>query len=35
MVIAHGRTSMRTVVNALELMPRDKFLGFILNRERG
>jgi len=35
MVIAHGRTSMKVVSNALELIPKDKFLGFILNRDSG
>jgi len=35
MVIAHGRTSMKVVSNALELIPKDKFLGFILTRDSG
>ena len=33
MVIDYGKTSMKAVSKAVELLPRDKLLGFVLNRE--
>lgn len=33
MVIEHGKTSQKDVSKALELIPKEKFLGFILNRD--
>lgn len=34
MVVEQGRTSMRDVNKALELLPQDKFLGFVMNRQK-
>ena len=34
MVVAEGRTSIHDVKKALELIPPDKFLGFVLNRQK-
>lgn len=33
MVIEHGKTPMKAVSKVMELIPRDKFLGFVLNRD--
>ena len=33
MVIEEGRTSMKDIKKALEMLPREKFLGFVLNRQ--
>ena len=35
MVVEEGRSSMKDVKKALEMLPRDKFLGFVLNRQTG
>jgi len=35
MVVEEGRTSMRDVKKALEMLPQEKFLGFVLNRQTG
>lgn len=34
MVVAEGHTSIHDVKKALELLPKDKFLGFVLNRQK-
>ena len=34
MVVAEGSTSIHDVKRALELLPKDKFLGFVLNRQK-
>jgi non-specific protein-tyrosine kinase len=34
MVVEQGRTSMRDVNKALEVLPQEKFLGFVMNREK-
>lgn len=34
MVVAEGRTSIHDVKKALELLPRENFLGFVLNRQK-
>ena len=34
MVVAEGRTGMREVKKALAMLPADKFLGFIINRQK-
>jgi non-specific protein-tyrosine kinase len=34
MVIEQGRTSMRDVQKAVEMIPREKFLGFVMNRQK-
>ena len=34
MVVAEGQTSMHDVKKALQLLPRDKILGFVLNRQK-
>jgi non-specific protein-tyrosine kinase len=34
MVVAEGQTSIHDVEKALELLPREKFLGFVLNRQK-
>jgi non-specific protein-tyrosine kinase len=34
MVIEQGRTSMRDVQKAVEMIPREKFIGFIMNRQK-
>jgi protein-tyrosine kinase len=33
MVVEEGRSSMKDVQKALEMLPREKFLGFVLNRQ--
>jgi len=33
MVVQAGKTSIHDVKNALELIPKEKFLGFVLNRQ--
>jgi len=35
MVVAEGKSSMRSVQKALEALPKDKFLGFVMNRQKG
>jgi non-specific protein-tyrosine kinase len=35
MVVQAGRTSMREVEKSLAMIPQDKFLGFVLNRQKG
>jgi protein-tyrosine kinase len=35
MVVESGRTPLREIQEALELMPKEKFLGFVLNKHRG
>ena len=35
MVVEEGRTSMKDVKKALEMLPQEKFLGFVLNRQTG
>ena len=35
MVVEEGRTSMKDVKKALEMLPQEKFLGFVLNRQKG
>lgn len=35
MVVEEGRTSIKDVKKALELLPQEKFLGFVLNRQTG
>jgi protein-tyrosine kinase len=35
MVVEAGRTPLREIREALELMPEEKFLGFVLNKHRG
>jgi non-specific protein-tyrosine kinase len=35
MVVEEGRTSMKDVQKAIEMLPQDKFLGFVLNRQAG
>jgi non-specific protein-tyrosine kinase len=35
MVVQAGRTSMREVEKSLTMIPQDKFLGFVLNRQKG
>ena len=34
MVVEQGRTSMRDVQKAVEMIPREKFLGFVMNRQK-
>ena len=34
MVIEEGQTSMRDVQKAVEMIPREKFIGFIMNRQK-
>jgi protein-tyrosine kinase len=34
MVVAEGKTSMRSVQKAMEAIPREKFLGFVMNRQK-
>jgi non-specific protein-tyrosine kinase len=34
MVVEQGRTSMRDVNKALEVLPQEKFLGFVMNRQK-
>ena len=34
MVVTEGDTSLHDVKNALELLPKEKFLGFVLNRQK-
>ena len=34
MVVEEGRTSMKDVKKALEMLPQEKFLGFVLNRQK-
>ena len=34
MVVAEGRTSIHDVKKALEMLPRENFLGFVLNRQK-
>jgi hypothetical protein len=34
-VVQEGRTSMRAVQKALKLIPKEKFLGFVINRQKG
>ena len=34
MVVAEGSTSIHDVKRALELLPRENFLGFVLNRQK-
>jgi non-specific protein-tyrosine kinase len=34
MVVEQGQTSMRDVNKALEVLPQDKFLGFVMNRQK-
>jgi non-specific protein-tyrosine kinase len=34
MVVAEGQTSMRDVKKAVEMLPREKLLGFVVNRQR-
>jgi len=35
MVVEEGRTTMKDIRKALEILPREKFLGFVLNRQTG
>ena len=35
MVVEEGRSSMKDVQKALEMLPQEKFLGFVLNRQSG
>jgi len=35
MVVEEGRTSIKDVKKALEMLPQEKFLGFVLNRQSG
>ena len=35
MVVEEGQTSMKDVQKALEMLPQEKFLGFVLNRQKG
>ena len=35
MVVEEGRTSMKDVKKALEMLPQEKFLGFVMNRQKG
>ena len=35
MVVEEGRTSMKDIKKALEMLPQEKFLGFVLNRQTG
>jgi non-specific protein-tyrosine kinase len=35
MVVEEGRTSIKDVKRALEMLPQEKFLGFVLNRQTG
>lgn len=35
MVVEEGRTSIKDVKKALEMLPQEKFLGFVLNRQTG
>jgi non-specific protein-tyrosine kinase len=35
MVVEEGHTSMKDVKKALEMLPQEKFLGFVLNRQKG
>ena len=35
MVVEEGQTSMKDVKKALEMLPQEKFLGFVLNRQTG
>ena len=35
MVVEEGRTSIKDVKKALEMLPQEKFLGFVLNRQAG
>ena len=35
MVVEEGQTSMKDVQKALEILPREKFLGFVMNRQTG
>ena len=34
MVVAEGKTAMREVRKALDILPADKILGFVMNRQR-
>jgi non-specific protein-tyrosine kinase len=34
MVVEQGRTSMRDINKALEVLPQEKFLGFVMNRQK-
>ncbi|UCD77257.1 MAG: polysaccharide biosynthesis tyrosine autokinase [Desulfobacterales bacterium] len=33
MVVEEGRTSMREAIRALEMLPKEKFIGFVMNRQ--
>jgi protein-tyrosine kinase len=35
MVVEEGHTSMKDVKKALEMLPQEKFLGFVMNRQKG
>jgi protein-tyrosine kinase len=35
MVVDEGRTSMKDIKKALEMLPQEKFLGFVMNRQKG
>jgi protein-tyrosine kinase len=35
LVVEQGRTGMRGVEKAVEMIPKEKFLGFVLNRQKG
>jgi Mrp family chromosome partitioning ATPase len=35
MVVEEGRSSMKDIKKALEMLPQEKFLGFVLNRQTG
>ena len=35
MVVEEGRTSIKDIKRALEMLPQEKFLGFVLNRQTG
>jgi hypothetical protein len=34
MVIEEGQTSMRSVQKAVDMIPREKFIGFVINRQK-
>ena len=34
MVVEEGRTSIKEVIRALEMLPKEKFVGFVLNRQK-
>jgi non-specific protein-tyrosine kinase len=34
MVVAEGQTSIHDIEKALQLLPQEKFLGFVLNRQK-